>query len=89
MEEDYKKNHNKQTLTDAQHSHILIVASIKIMGKVSIWADKHMGISTENKVGFERRQRKKEKELLKTNPQNPNTRTKGETAKHELLTPKN
>ncbi len=71
LENEYKKSHNIQTLTDSQQSHILIVASIKTMGKVSIWADKHMGISIENKVGFERRQRKKEKEAAKNGPIEP------------------
>lgn len=68
LEKDYKKSHNLQTLTEAQQNHILIVASIKTMGKVSIWGDKHVGISTENKVGFERRQRKKDKEATKNKP---------------------
>jgi hypothetical protein len=71
LENDYKKKYNVTTLTDAQQNHILIVASIKTMGKVSIWGDKHMGISIENKVGFERRQRKKEKEAIKNEPVEP------------------
>jgi hypothetical protein len=71
LENDFKKKHNVTTLTEAQQNHILIVASIKTMGKVSIWGDKHMGISTENKVGFERRQRKKEKEVAKNEPAEP------------------
>jgi len=70
LTDDFKKRNNVQILTDAQQNHILIIASIKIMGLVSIWADKHLGISTENKVGFERRQRKKEKEADKNKPHN-------------------
>ena len=39
-------------LTEEENNHILIDASLDVLGDVSDFIDKHVGVSRENKLGF-------------------------------------
>ena len=57
LKEKYLKEHGIDKLNDAEHSHLLIIASIRTLGLVTDYIDKHVGVSHKNKVGFVRKVR--------------------------------
>ncbi len=59
LEAKYLKEHGTTKLTDAEHSHLTIVASLRTLGTVTDYIDQYVGLNTKNKVGFVRRQNKK------------------------------
>lgn len=54
--EAYRKETNTNVIPENQSIHILIEATMKTLGSVSDFIDKHVGVSVENKVGFVRRE---------------------------------
>jgi hypothetical protein len=62
LEKKYKKDRNiSGDLTAEQHSHLLITASLRTMGLVTDFVADHIGLTSQNKVGFVRRQKKPKK----------------------------
>lgn len=59
LKANYKKDNGIETLSPEQDSHLLIIASLRTLGQVTDFVDKHIALSVKNKVGFERRQPKK------------------------------
>jgi len=52
LETEYKKDNKKAELNQQERDHLLIVASLQILGDVSYYIDEFMGISVKNKIGF-------------------------------------
>jgi|SRR3990172_235862 len=56
LKETYLKDNRIDKITDTQHSHLLIIAALRTVGLTTDYVDKHIGVSTKNKVGFVRKQ---------------------------------
>lgn len=55
LKEKYLKDNQIEKLTEKQHSHLLIVSALRTIGLTTDYVDKHIGVSTKNKVGFVRK----------------------------------
>jgi len=52
MEDEYKKVHEDNNIPPSDQTHIVIVASLKILGTVTDYFGKYVPLTSENRIGY-------------------------------------